>query len=260
MADIAIITPIIGLPDVTLRYIRSIHSDEHNLKLFIIDNGTKLSDYNYLVRNINGISYQCLCMHKNMGVPYAYNEGLHAAINQGFDYFIICNNDIILAHRTIDKLFNEFFSSDFAMLSAYDVSPFATPKELNILNLPDEYHPEPDFALIMFGSEIVSSIGFFDEQFFPCYFDDDDYSARIWTAGYLSVAFKRAPFFHFGSVTNESVPNRICTHEMFRVNQQKFYQKWGAIPEKSRDKAIHKYYKYPYNNPGNHLYIPYPRY
>jgi GT2 family glycosyltransferase len=145
------------------------------------------------------------------------------------------------------------------MLSGYDVSSFATPEELNILNLPDQYHPEPDYAFIMFDAFLVNSIGFFDEQFFPCYFDDDDYSARCWMSGHFSKAYMRAPFYHVGSVTNESVPNRICTHEKFRVNQHKFASKWGAIPEKSRYKAVPKYFKYPYNNPEKTHYIPYPR-
>ncbi|MDZ7721683.1 MAG: hypothetical protein U5R06_02360 [candidate division KSB1 bacterium] len=272
MAKIAIITPVIlntpELVNMTLNFTKSIHSRDHFIKLFLIHNDSgplpRAAEFKQIMQS-KSMDIKVIHNGTNRGVPYAYNEGLYRAQCKGFQTFILGNNDVLLAQQTIDQLYASFRKNDYLMLSAVDRRPELSPDQLQTISrFPADlqssargFKPASDYAFILFSKTTLNLIGYFDEQFSPAYFDDDDYSARLWIAGHDSAAFTGAPMIHLSGITNTSKPGRICTHKKFRLNRTKFVNKWGCEPFKSCKPAVQHYYPHPCNDTSRSLYIPY---
>ncbi len=79
------------------------------------------------------------------------------------------------------------------------------------------------FAMLI-RRNIFDSLGGFDEQFSPGYYEDDDLSFRIRQAGYRLNVCHNSFIYHRGS---QSFLTRSDLQEMFETNRNKFIAKWG---------------------------------
>jgi GT2 family glycosyltransferase len=84
----------------------------------------------------------------------------------------------------------------------------------------------------------IEDIGYFDENFVPAFYEDNDYHNRIKLAGGFARRITRAPYYHFGSVTARS--SGVTSNRAGNI----FYFKWNATPEECMDG---KGWKHPYN-------------
>lgn len=78
----------------------------------------------------------------------------------------------------------------------------------------------------------LNSIGPFDTQFWPAYFEDNDYARRMKLAGYEIVVVDNATYDHVGSATlhNYTPMEQGQHHLQFRDNQVYYVRKWGGMP------------------------------
>jgi hypothetical protein len=76
-----------------------------------------------------------------------------------------------------------------------------------------------------------------------------NYQARLWLADLHSYSTKMALYYHYGNVTNESVPHRICQSAQYQANQKRFIAKWGHLPVRNAVQAHRHYFEHPFNNP-----------
>jgi GT2 family glycosyltransferase len=80
----------------------------------------------------------------------------------------------------------------------------------------------------MLPRKLVETIGLFDENIWPAYFEDNDYHFRCILGGMgIGVWTWLAPFRHARSSTIVKYPNLI---PHFAKNQQYFIAKWGGLP------------------------------
>lgn len=75
----------------------------------------------------------------------------------------------------------------------------------------------------------LTTIGSYDEEFYPAYFEDNDYSWRLVCNGTPPVKVNTL-FEHVGSATLAAyTPEELALHHHnFRLNEQYYIQKWGG--------------------------------
>ena len=166
-----------------------------------------------------------------------WNLGVDALCGDNCDVFLICNNDIIFNKHTIDRLCDRIenirkTNENIGLVSAHNMR--SSIESLEIIDYPyvneSNEAPGPDFSCFMVSKEAYDLVGPFDEDYSPCFFEDNDYHIRLIHAGLRAVSITAAPYYHFGSVTQNSVLGGICSHNDFERNRAYFKEKFGFIP------------------------------
>lgn len=190
----------------------------------------------------------------NTGCAGGWNQGVAFGLEHGFSHMIIANNDILVGPGMIQAMYTRMKREPKVLLcSAVDViRECVVPQQVldpaNGVNLKsDTEAPHPNFSCYMITPETIELAGFFDEEYFPAYFEDNDYHYRLKLAGALAIANTTAVFIHYGSRTqNQAVGAPIVTSPMFDKNRQLFVRKWGGEPG-------HEQFTKPFNNGNNDL-------
>lgn len=87
------------------------------------------------------------------------------------------------------------------------------------------------FSLFWLRYAAFLDVGPFDEQFWPAYFEDNDYHRRLALAGWASPV---APSL-VGHVTSATLAaarpaEQAAHHDRFRANRRRYLAKWGGLP------------------------------
>lgn len=155
----------------------------------------------------------------NIGVSRGWNDGLSKAIDLGADYAVVSNDDVILERGTIRKMVMGL--NDFDLVSAINTRDVATA---------EGYDENPDFSCFAVKpKEFVDRFGWFDENFSPAYFEDNDMARRIFVAGGSYRRDLSAGMLHRGSVT-QNMDGPVVTSPMFERNRAYYVKKWGGWP------------------------------
>jgi hypothetical protein len=171
----------------------------------------------------------------NHGVSHAWNCALKD--NRDADVVIVCNDDIIFEPGCLQALVD----------GVKDYNDLVTAVNTRDFPLPENCNPnEPDYACFAVSPEdFLDTFGYFDENFTPAYFEDNDMAYRIKLAGGTQVKLATARMYHIGSQTQfkggpPESEDRVVSHEQFRKNQAYYRLKWGGLPG-------HEQYKNPFN-------------
>lgn len=181
---------------------------------------------------------------KNTGCGGGWNQGVKFAMENGFTHMIIANNDILVGPNMIQALYNRMKREPSVILcSAVDVirevtvPQFVLDGEKEVNKKPDTEAPHPNFSCFMINRETIERVGYFDEGFYPAYFEDNDYHYRLKLAGgeNCAIANTTAVFIHYGSRTqNQKAGSPIVPGQMFKNNEAYFISKWGGVPTKEK--------------------------
>lgn len=176
----------------------------------------------------------------------AWNEGLRWSLDRHHSFTLIINDDILFTEQCIDNLvcslLNLEKNNQCAMVTANNVrglyeDPIHT---LDYATDVKAYQECPDFACFMVRPTIMKRIGPFDENFSPAYFEDNDYHYRINLAGLCAFNDVSAPYYHYGSQTqNASDVLPVVPPFAFELNRSYYVSKWGGVP--GEEKFTHPY-------------------
>lgn len=157
---------------------------------------------------------------ENIGVSRGWNEGLRRAIAMDCDFALVCNDDVVLEPKTIQKLLEAM------VFNKYDlITPVSGPAE------DYGYRPEPDFACFMVRpAQFVDQFGWFDENFSPAYFEDNDMTYRLTLQDAKMGCRTDTGMYHAGSVTQNWGGQQVVTSHMFEANRAYYVSKWGGVP------------------------------
>lgn len=61
-----------------------------------------------------------------------------------------------------------------------------------------------------------------------CYFEDNDTHLALAKLGYRCISITSAPYYHYGSITQNSVSGGVCKGYSFERNRAYFLKKWGV--------------------------------
>lgn len=161
--------------------------------------------------------------HENVGVSKGWNVGIERAIEARCDLALICNDDVVLHSGTIYKLRTSVWDLGYDL-----VSGCTRPQPDN-----STHQPTPDFSCFMIKpEEFTEEFGWFDENFSPAYFEDNDMAYRIQLEGGTAVMRPDAGHTHRGSVTQNWAGRQVVNSRMFESNRAYYSLKWGGWPGK----------------------------
>lgn len=191
----------------------------------------------------------------NLGLPVALNDLYDAAfVNGAYDAVIILGNDVIPYPKCLDRLiaaaeqgYDWCCGNQFDVQSLCAMYPLAARHfEGATLNFRFEGEPwtlhrgwETDPADLvpgqlkdvhnccLFTRRAFEQIGYVDANFFPAYFEDNDYARRAVNLGIRYVAVNGAQYFHFWSRTI----HQGCggsTSAQFQASGKFYETKWGG--------------------------------
>lgn len=156
---------------------------------------------------------------ENIGVSKGWNDGLQTAIDSGCEYAVVSNDDVILNHGAINRMVMGL--NDYDLVSAINTRDETTR---------EGYDEHPDFSCFAIKpKQFVDKFGWFDENFSPAYFEDNDMAWRIKTSGGTYARDLNAGMLHRGSIT-QNMDGPVVTSPMFEKNRAYYVRKWGGWP------------------------------
>lgn len=177
-------------------------------KIYIVDNGNQSIESKFKHPNV-----EVIYVGENLGVATSWNF-LCKKIYENHEYALILNDDIYLGR-----------------------------KEWEVINLLDNfkkffYCTMLDWCAFIVPKKTFKVIGDFDEQFFPAYYEDNDYHYRIKLKGesIFNIPFLN-PFLYQASKSAEKDPTIL---PKVKNNKELYIKKWGGEPNKET-------FKKPYN-------------
>lgn len=190
-----------------------------NYEVIVVDNGSrgndaqvlkeKFGDYIYLIQN-----------DKNYGYTGGSNIGIRYALSNSFpDYFLILNNDVIVAPDFLTEMVKVAESKKQAGVVGPKTYLYSLPNQLWLAYATIDMHKgrtslvgsgendngqydevmEVDGYLagscLLIKQKVIQNIGLFDESYF-CYWDETDYCFRVRKAGYKVIYAPHAKIWH----------------------------------------------------------------
>lgn len=203
----------------------------------------------------NGIA--CKRYQPRVSLSEAWNYAIQEALKDTeCEYIFMPNNDVIFHKETIDNLLEAMEFTGYAMVTGNNVAPVVQDRipEFKKMAVPDNWKDEamqpitnwreegPDFSCYMLRRDAIKQIGWFDENYYPAYWEDNDFHLRILRAGLHAKRITGAPYYHYGSMTVRINPTLgLGAGRTASV----FTNKWGSTPAALMDGHGHKH---PYNN------------
>lgn len=220
----------------------SIKSAEHELKFCGVVNLATKDEY------VSYLEAKGTVLHNpENNVSMAWNRAIIHLLNEGCDYVIVPNLDVVFKSTLVDNMVRQAESHrNFILWTALPWNDLISIEEA----VEVEGWPEtPHFSVFMVDKRLFSKVGKFDENFRPAYNEDLDMHWRIVLAGEKAVGYEGARFFHHISRTIHSDPNLLqLNHTTHSRNDQYFIAKWGDKPGTAADPFLtEKMYRTPFN-------------
>lgn len=218
MADILIIILNWRQPELTLECIFALHEMDQidRCDILVIDNGSGDHSADYL--SAHGERFELLSLKENIGFGRGNNVGMRLALERGYRYALLLNNDAFAENEMLTHLLAEA-APDIGLLAPkiyFDhdrkmIWYFKGRMQAGTLNLRDSGEGERDNGqfsesqdcdyllgtclLVNLEAARAQQVGLFDEQFFM-YYEDLDWSIRMRTQGYRLRVVAPAHLYH----------------------------------------------------------------
>jgi GT2 family glycosyltransferase len=202
-------------PEVTISCIRAVQGMEGaDFDILLIDNGSADNSAEILQRQLPNIPF--ISLPKNLGFAAGCNIGLRQAIEQGYDYALLLNNDAFPEPDMLAQLL-AVAGSDIGLISPKilyhpdrDYINFGGgTQHPQLLELRDEAAGKKDGPEYNQTREVdylwgtcwlvnlaaLDKVGLLDERFFM-YYEDLDWSIRFRQANYRLLWVGRARLYH----------------------------------------------------------------
>lgn len=218
---------IVGIP--TLNSFDTLHACIESLNA-----GSLVPDRIYIMDNSGGkfrsdvSNVHVVDLEVNRGVSYAWNFLLSTFPT---DIIVICNDDVSFEHHTFETFISERLRrNDDTFLYAR-------------CNTGDNA-----WSCFSHPYTLIESVGYYDERFFPAYYEDNDMHRRIRLSG-REIACIDAAYNHVGSSTlKHYTPEELERHHAyFRSNTAYYIEKWGGLPG-------HEVFTHPFNGEAEGIY------
>jgi len=197
-------------------------SDYPDFDIILVDNNSTDGTLEMMTKDFPSV--HVLSSGANLGVAGGYNLGIQYAMDQGYEFILIANNDITV-HPEMLKELVRFASLDekigMVMPKIYHYYGDRTRLwctgahwrsfppavimtnhgrlEQDVDTLPDRIDFAPSCVLLL-KREMIEKVGYFDTEYF-FFYDDWDYSKRVSLAGFSIGFVNTAILWHKVSVS-----------------------------------------------------------
>lgn len=178
---------------------------------------------------------------KERSVAGAWNRGIREALNDGCKYLYIVALDISLHSLCLSNLISSLiYNTEYDMISSVDFQ-----QGIGLTG----FVKGCDFSSVIFRKETIEKYGWFDKEYKPAYFEDNDYVTRIILGGGQVTSCYDAVHYHLGSATIKM--DGECAHHVrhwFPLNQRRYVEKWGHGVSDDSEFIKNHFFKTPYNS------------
>lgn len=204
----------------------------HTLDMIAIINKAREQDMPWIERAYNYVE------HNDVNIlARAWNKGIKEAIKRGADYILVPNLDVVARFDTIDDLvrFAEESKKRENNVVLWTATNVGSPDLLFTSQKQNNYGESVDFSFFMVDKTFFDKVGEFDENFIPCYFEDNDMHYRIKQAGYIAYRTLSSLYLHYGSQTLKQDRSLATTvSPLFEKNRKYYEKKWGGSPSNEK--------------------------
>jgi hypothetical protein len=250
MGKLAIVTPVVlQTPEMLNIYLSNLRTyvPAVETKVYVVLNriNIPIDHLHTLLKDANSkLTYE-LVSDKERSVAGAWNYGIKASLAEGIETFQILAADIALHPDAMKILYGLIDSGSFDLISSLDFQNSFGKKGL-VSN-------SCDFSSVMLNKKTIEKYGYFDKEYKPAYFEDNDYTTRIIVSGNNFYSTYDAVHYHYGSATIKT--DAEMAHHVkhwFNSNKQRYIDKWGGQVTHDERLMRSSFYKTPYNS-GKHI-------
>lgn len=178
----------------------------------VLDNGNSYANKWHKAHPLS-VDVKVISPKGNIGVSAAWNQFLRTS--KGL--IIIANDDICVFPDTIKTMIDEYYANKNKSIILFSLGGINA------------------FSFYLIHSSIQHKIGYFDETFYPAYFEDNDYIRRMFLLGYKQKIVRKAKYIHYknGSATLKEQRRKGIDKDHdknFRRNKAYYIKKWGGVP------------------------------
>lgn len=232
--------------DLVRQAINTIKS-QFKYKIVVIDNSSKENKEH----DFQDCTY--IRFNNQVSLSECWNRAIINALDDPeIEYIFNPNDDVLFHEKTIDELVKFIDKTGYLMVTGNNVAPvcdkywtnyvWQSSEDFDLRPITNWREEGPDFSCYMIKKEFVKKVGFFDENYFPAYFEDNDMHYRILLSGNHAKRISSAPYYHIGSQTMRVNPDRdLGSHRTAGL----FQIKWGSTPSYCMDGHG---WKTPFNN------------
>jgi len=201
--------------------------------LYIVDNGSSTS-----VEHFSQVGVKLICLQENMGIAFAQNVGINTAIEDGFEDFVLFDQDSLPSDSMMNELFMARDAAEAAGIKVAAVGPvhidhdslvesfFIRSGKSTIAKVtsPSAHYPSKNYAecdfLISSGclvsKPMLDEVGGMEERLFiDCV--DIEWGFRALGCGYSCVAAFDAKMYHkIGEKPIKLFGREFTTHSPIR--------------------------------------------
>lgn len=209
--DFMIGIPTINRSDLLNEFLSHYYIQFPKNHILIIDNGNQKI-------NARHQNFEIHRPEKNLGVAGSWNYIMNKAYDYGYQNTLILNDDIYISHQRniIERIITKY-------------------KYTDLIRCPKQYH----MSAFILKTYAFKNTGLFDENFYPAYFEDNDYLYRInLDGGFVEICETLSPEIFNNSMTIKKDPT---LNQNYEKNQEYYIKKWGGTPNR-------EIYKTPFNN------------
>lgn len=210
--------------DIMDKCFESIHPKYHD-NLLLIDNSKEGFAHKY------GVKYE---HHpQNIGISRAWNIGARKVVRENIDYLVVMSATMV---------FNDGMQGLVEAMEA----------NTNEWGLETQHV----WHLICLRKKVFETIGYFDENFYPAYWEDTDFIRRMELAN-IHVPMAKSPRLPKIEIDAVHQGDALAMKSGLEVNmgamKNYFIEKWGADNSFASQEDRDKMFKYPFNNPKNNI-------
>jgi GT2 family glycosyltransferase len=174
---------------------------------------------------------------RNRGLARSWNDALIFMRALEYDTWMIANDDAQFSHGDVLKMAaaaRRHPECGFIMGAGHEVRSGLVLDAMG-------------FTLAAINPVALDTIGFFDENFWPIYYEDMDWRRRLDLAGVPVLKVAGVDLLHYGSKSLDKADMNLH-HQRFIANRAYYVSKWGGDVD-------HEVYVHPFNDPAISLYI-----
>lgn len=215
----------------TKRAVNSALQQDCPCDVLVVDNYSTDGTVDWL-KSKSGVSSISLGSNGMMrALSYCWNKGLKFFFRAaGRSHVLVCNNDIELRGDAYRLLLETEFPF-VTCVSVDSVGQVGIVGDRSVQDLVQSARPHPDFSSFLISKTVFESVGLFDMEYYPAYYEDNDYHVRMHRAG-ITAQCVDLPFLHYGAQTlkHASESEKILIRRCAMQNREKFYGKYGCYP------------------------------
>jgi len=186
------------------------NSDYKNIKIILINDCSTDDTKSVVEKRYPHILI--ISNEKNMGASYSRNVGIRTALEEKTDYILFLDSDVVIDRKAIRLLvesidaytelgaatptvryFEDKTKIQYSLVSIGLITGINKTPTCPNTSLPVETQCSGGNILIKI--KVAKKVGFFDPVYF-IYYEDADYSLRIWEAGYKIMYVPQSIIYH----------------------------------------------------------------